>query len=131
MSQENVDVVQGLFDRWGSDYWREAIAEDVVWDVSAVPFAGMSGIYRGHAGVEQFFRNWLGPWENPIVELVEIAPAGDSVFVEMRWRARGRSSGAEVAQAFFGIYDLRGGRIVRFRQRETREDALEGAGLAE
>ena len=131
MSQENVEIVRGLFDRWGSEYWREAIAEDAVWDVSAVSFAGMSGVYHGHAGIEQFFRNWLGPWENPIVELVEIAPAGDSVFVEMRWRARGQSSGAEVEQDFFGAYDLRDGMIVGFRQCETRDQALEAAGLSE
>jgi hypothetical protein len=47
----------------------------------------------------------------------------------MRWRARGRSSGAEVQQDFFGVYDLRNGKIVSFRQRETREEALEDAGL--
>ena len=129
MSEENVEIVRALFDRWGSEYWREALAVDVVWDVSAVPFAGMSGVYHGHAGAEQFFRNWLGPWEDPTVELVEIAPAGDSVYVQMRWRARGRSSGAEVQQDFFGVYDLRDGLIVSFRQCETREEALEAAGL--
>jgi ketosteroid isomerase-like protein len=131
MSEENVEIVRGLFDRWGTDYWRDHVAEDVVWDTSAVDVAGASGIYTGHAGVEDFFREWLGPWEDPMVQLVEAIDAGDSVFIKMRWRGRGRGSGAEVQRDFFGVYEVRGGLIVGFRQAETRAEALEVAGLSE
>jgi ketosteroid isomerase-like protein len=131
MSQENVEIVREFFDRFGSDFWREHVAEDVVWDTSAVSYAGISGVYRGHAGVEQFFRNWLGPWESPTVELLEVIDAGDSVFTVMRWRARGRGSGVEVQRDFFGIYAFRDGVVVGFRQAETRAEALEAAGLKE
>ena len=131
MSQENVEIVKGFFDHFGSDEWREHVADDVVWDTSAVSYAGMSGVYTGHAGVEQFFRNWLGPWESPTVELLEVIDAGDSVFTVMRWRARGRGSGVKVQRDFFGIYDFRDGVVVGFRQGETRAEALEAAGLRE
>ena len=131
MSQANVEIIRGFFDHWGSDEWREHIAEDVVWDTSAVSYAGVSGVYRGHAGVEKFFRNWLGPWESPTVELVEIVDAGSSVFTVMRWRGRGRGSGVEVEREFFGIYDFSDGVVVGFHQAETRAEALEAAGLSE
>ena len=131
MSQDNVAIVKGFFNHFGSDEWREHIADDIVWDTSAVSYAGVSGVYRGHAGVEQFFRNWLGPWESPTVELLEVTDAGDSVFTVMRWRARGRGSGVEVQRDFFGIYDFRDGVVVRFHQSETRAEALEAAGLIE
>ena len=131
MSQGNVEIVKGFFDHFGSDEWREHVADDVVWDTSAVSYAGMSGVYRGHAGVEQFFRNWLGPWESPAVELLEVIDAGDSVFTVMRWRARGRGSGVEVQRDFFGVYDFRDGVVVGFRQGETRAEALKAAGLRE
>ncbi len=126
-----MEIVKRLFDRWGTDAWREIIAEDVVWDASAVSLAGVAGIYRGHAGVQQFFRNWLGPWDAPTVELLEAADAGDSVFIAMRWRGRGQTSGAEVQQDFYGVYDLRDRMIIGFRQRDTRAEALEAAGLSE
>jgi ketosteroid isomerase-like protein len=132
MSEENVEIVRQFFDRFGtSDAWREHVAEDVVWDASAVDFAGVTGIYHGHAGVEQFFRNWLGPWDNPTVELMEIRDAGESVFTGFRWRGRGRTSGVEVERDFYGVYDFRDGLLVGFRQRATREKALEAAGLSE
>jgi ketosteroid isomerase-like protein len=131
MSQENVEIVREFFDRFGSDFWREHVAEDVVWDTSAVSYAGVSGVYGGHAGVEQFFRNWLGPWESPTVELLEVIDAGDSVFTVMLWRARGRGSGVAVQRDFFGIYDFRDGVVVGFRQAETRAEALQAAGLSE
>ena len=129
MSEQNLEIVQGLFDRWGTDEWRRVISTDVVWDVSAVPFAGLAGVYMGHEGLEKFFRRWLGPWEAPAVELVELAAANDAVFTVMRWRARGRSSGAEVEQLFFGVYKLKDGVVVHFRQLETRDEALAAAGL--
>ena len=128
MSRENVEIVKGFSDRWGSDEWRSHVADDVVWDASGV---GVTGVYKGHAGVERFFRDWLGPWESPTVELLEIIDAGDSVFTVMRWRARGRGSGVEVQQDFFGIYYFRDGVVAGFRQAETRAKALEAAGLSE
>ena len=131
MSRENVEIVRRLFDRWGTEDWREIIAEDVVWDASAVSLAGVAGVYRGHTGVQHFFRAWLGPWDAPTVELIEAADAGDSVFIAMRWRARGQTSGAEVQQDFYGVYDLRDRMIVGFRQHDTRKEALEAAGLSE
>ena len=41
------------------------------------------------------------------------------LFTVMRWCARGRTSGVEVQQDFFGIYDFRDGLLVRFREVET------------
>ncbi len=130
MSQENVEIVKQLFDRWGTDDWKGIVSEDVVWDASAISLAGVAGIYSGHTGVQKFFRNWLEPWDAPTVELLEAADAGDSVFTAMRWRGRGRTSGVEVQEDFYGVYDLQHGMIVGFRQRDTREEALEAAGLS-
>ena len=130
MSEQNVETVRRLFDRWGTEEWRQMISEDVVWDVSGVSYAGIAGVYEGHAGLEDFFRSWLGPWEAPSVRPVEIVASGDAVFTVMRWRARGRQSGAEVEQEFFGVYELRSGTIIGFHQFETRQAALEAAGLA-
>jgi ketosteroid isomerase-like protein len=131
MSRANVEIVKQLFDRWGTEDWKRIIAEDVVWDTSAINLAGVADVYRGHAGLENFFRTWLGPWDSPTVEMLEAIDAGDSVFIAMRWRGRGRTSGVEVERDFYGVYDLQDRMIVRYRQRDTREEALEAAGLEE
>jgi ketosteroid isomerase-like protein len=43
----------------------------------------------------------------------------------------GRGSGVRTERDFFAVYDLRGSKVVRYRQYESREEALEAAGLSE
>jgi ketosteroid isomerase-like protein len=99
----------------------------VIWDTSAANLAG-AGIYHGHEGAERFFIEWLGAWRDPTVEHLELIDAGDSVVSIFRWTGKGKASGVETQQTFFGVYDLRGGKVVRYRQYETREEALAAAG---
>ena len=43
----------------------------------------------------------------------------------------GRGSGVRVERDFFGVYDLRDSKVVRFRLYESQEEALEASGLRE
>jgi ketosteroid isomerase-like protein len=79
--------------------------------------------------VERFFIDWLGTWQDLEIEYFELIDAGDSVVSVFRWRGRGKASGVETETTMFGVYDLREGRVVRYCQYETREEALEAAGL--
>jgi ketosteroid isomerase-like protein len=133
MSRENVEIVRDMTTRFATgdrESWREVIAEDVIWDTSATTMP-QAGVYEGHAGIERFFIDWLGTWENPLVENLEVIDAGDSVVVVFRWTGRGRTSGAETETTMFAVYDVKDGRIVRFRQYDTRRETLEAAGLSQ
>jgi FkbM family methyltransferase len=130
MSQENVEVVKEFtrsFEQGDRDSWREYFDPDVVWDSSATDFP-FAGVYHGHQGVEQFFRDWLPTWRDLEVATREYIDAGNSVVVVFRQTGTGRSSGIRIAQDFFGVYDLKDAKVVRFRQYESREAALEAAG---
>jgi ketosteroid isomerase-like protein len=127
--KDNAEIVRTLFEgAWRTEEWRELIAEDVVWDTSATEFPG-AGVDHGHEGVLGFFRTWLGAWEDPQVELVEAREGTRGVFAFFRWTGRGRTSGVPVERDFWGVYELRDGRIVRYFQARTREEALEAAGF--
>jgi uncharacterized protein len=133
MSQENIEVVKGMVQRFEAGdrtSWREVVAEDITWDTSAT-VTTTAGIRRGHAGVEAFFVEWFGAWEDAALEHLELIDAGDSVVAVFRWRGRGRTSGVQAERVFFAVYDLRDGKVVRYRQYETRAEALEAAGLHE
>jgi ketosteroid isomerase-like protein len=136
MSQENVEFVRAMFEGFEGiqagdrESWRGMIAEDVIWDTSATRFP-QAGVYEGHSGVERFFIDWLGTWERPVVEALDYIDAGDSVVVVFRWSGRGRTSGIDTAMTMFAVYDLKDAQVVRFRQYETRKQALEAAGLSE
>jgi ketosteroid isomerase-like protein len=133
MSEENVEIVRDMTNRFATgdrESWREVFAEDVIWDTSSTTIP-QAGVYEGHSGVERFFIDWLGTWENPLLETLELLDAGDSVISIFRWTGRGRASGVETETTMFAVYDVKDGRIVRFRQYDTRQEALEAAGLSE
>ena len=133
MSEENVKVVRDMTIRFASgdrDSWREVFAEDVVWDTSATTLP-QAGIYEGHAGLERFFVDWLGTWVDLTLDELDFIDAGDSVVAVFRWTGRGKASGVETDTMMFGVYEVKDGRIVRYRQYDTRREALEAAGLSE
>jgi ketosteroid isomerase-like protein len=133
MSEENVEIVKEftrLFEGGDRDAWREYFDPDVVWDTSASSMPS-AGVFRGHEGMEQFFRDWLGTWNDYEITAREYLDAGESVVIVFRQRGTGRGSGVQIERDFFGIYDLRESKVVRYRQYESREEALEAAGLRE
>jgi uncharacterized protein len=129
VSRENVEIIRELNARFVAGdrtSWKEVFSEDVVWDTTAGDLAG-AGVYHGHEGAERFFVEWLGAWQDPTVEILELIDAGDSVVSTFRWTGRGKASGVETQQTFFGVYELRDGKVIRYRQYETRDEALAAA----
>jgi uncharacterized protein len=132
MSQENVEVVKAFmtgFEAGDREEWREHFDPDVVWDTSASELPA-AGVYRGLEGVERFFRDWLGTWTNYDVATREYIDAGNAVVVVFRQSGTGRGSGVRVERDFFGVYDMRDSKVVRFRMYESQAEALEAAGLS-
>ena len=131
MSQENVELVKEftrLFEEGDREAWRDYFAPDVVWDTSesGMPWAD---VFYGHEGVERFFRDWLGTWRDFELATREYLDAGDAVVIVFRQRGTGRGSGVRIERDFYAVYDLRDSKVVRFRQYESRDQALEAAGL--
>jgi uncharacterized protein len=133
VSERNVEVVREMHERFAAgdrEFWREVFAEDIVWDTSATSMV-TAGMYEGHAGMERFFIDWLGTWKDLTFEPLEYIDAGDSVISIFGWSGRGKGSGVRTETTMFAVYDVEDGRIVRYRQYDTREEALEAAGVSE
>jgi ketosteroid isomerase-like protein len=133
MPRDNVELLRRTLERVGPhsenpEALYELLDEDVVWDASPFGIPDM-GVYRGHAGVREFWRRWLGPWEEWEFSPEEFIDAGDSVVVVMRQRARGKGSGAEVEQRHAQVWTFRDGKVVRHAQYPDRETALRAAGV--
>jgi ketosteroid isomerase-like protein len=131
MSQENVEIVRcccDAFDAGDYETALELLAPDVEYDLSHFPDGG---VYRGHEGVREAFRIWMGTWEDYRQEREPPIDAGDEVIVPTREYGRGKGSGLALERLTFGVWTLRNGTVVRFRFYPTLVEALEAVGLSE
>lgn len=62
---------------------------------------------------------------------VELIDTGGVMFTAERYGGRARLSGVETDSANWTVFTIRDGKIARGREYETREQALEAAGLSE
>lgn len=133
MSAENVELVKQftrLFEEGDRSSWRLYFDEDVIWDTSGTSLL-LAGVYEGHSGIEQFFSDWLSTWDDFEIQTREWIDAGDSVVVAFRQRGRGKGSGVVIDREFFGVYDIRNRLVVRYKQYESLDAALQAVGLRE
>jgi ketosteroid isomerase-like protein len=133
MSQENVEVVRGIYDEWGRGNLRAGIDH---YDprITFIPVEGRpdarDDVYLGVEGIGEFFRAWLKEWTDFSMTAEDFIEAGDSVVVTQRQRAEGRASGAPAEMAFFAVWTFRGRTVIRIEHFRSREEALEAAGLS-
>jgi ketosteroid isomerase-like protein len=132
MSQENVEIVREQFEATNRrDFARPM--EDWADDIEVVPAPGsLTSAASGREAVGEFFGDWFRAFGGGVhFEVTKIRGAGDTVVLEARHHARGRSSGVEVADNLFYEYHLHGGKIRRIIFHESWSKALEAAGLRE
>jgi ketosteroid isomerase-like protein len=134
MSQENVEVVRRQFEAFEqgdldavAEFWHPEIdwraVEGGVDDV---------GIIRGRDGLRRYYEDWIEVFDELHAEVeAVIFEAEDRVAVVVHNSGRGRSSGVRTEGRYYVVCKVRDGQIVSGREYETREEALEAAGLRE
>jgi ketosteroid isomerase-like protein len=128
MSRENVEAVRGSIEAYRRGDYAAAsayLAPDVVWEV------GQEGPARGPAAVQEAWKRWDSEWQELEMVAEELIAVGDNVVVAMRYRGRGRASGAEVVDQLFEVHRFRRRQCVHKTDYRQRSDALEAAGLTE
>jgi ketosteroid isomerase-like protein len=126
MSGEPADVVRELYRRMGSgEDPFPLLDEAIVWDVPMV-----EGVYHGHRGVAEFFRHWIGTWDDYriVLEDMRVAPDGRvlALFCE---EGSGRGSGVPVHLHPGSLWEVRDGKAVSYRGYLNRDEAIRDAGL--
>ena len=138
MSQENVEIVRRIYDaaaRRDSTTVLTLYDADVELDPSRLQFAGLAGgdagIYRGHEGLRNFFREWHEAWGVIEYDFEELIDAGNEYVISVVTRhARGRASGAEVERPFALLWTLHGSKVARVVWFLSRSEALEAVRLS-
>jgi uncharacterized protein len=132
MSQENVEIVRRLYETYDrGDYWAGLDSIDPDIEVETRLGMDLDGTYRGHAGLGEMMRAFWGEFEDIRSWIEEAIPAGSHVVVAARFSGRGKRSGVEIDMPAWHVWSLRDGKVVRWQQVRTKQEALEAAGLSE
>ncbi len=132
MSQENVDLVQrlyeaGLFDQDPAGWLPELATPDI--EYVNPPYAVEPGIRRGPEDVVAAMRRFSEVWRNSRHELHELFDGGDVVVAAISWYTLSRGSETELVQEEAHTWTIREGRIARFEWGLNLSSALRSAGL--
>lgn len=142
MSEENVEIVRGLLEPFVGinatevDFGAEAVRESIVQihspDVELTTLAsglgsGVGEHYQGLDGIVRYLREWLDPFSDYRIEILDYIDAGECVLVPSRQRGIGEGSGVKVEIELTTLYELRDGRIARIHQYDTLEEARTAA----
>jgi ketosteroid isomerase-like protein len=129
MSQENVELVRGWFERWNRRE-RDFLEDEVDPEVEVVsrlqpePYRGRAGLRKWMNEIDEQFEEWqlvADDWRD----------AGDTVVILGRIHLRGQGSGIELEERLGWLVELRDKRLRRLRIFVKPEEALEAAGLRE
>jgi ketosteroid isomerase-like protein len=132
MSQEDVDLIVRMYQRGREDAetFFAFCDPQIEWDMSRLTPDGR--VYRGHAGVREFWRAWAGTWDDFEFSIDKIVDAGGGeVVVRVNQAGTGRGSRVAVSFQFGQVWTVRDGTIVRHCAFPDFEQALAAVGLSE
>jgi ketosteroid isomerase-like protein len=133
VSQEKVEIVRGIYERWGQGDFR---AGTEFYDPNILlvlrPEFPDKGVYRGPEEIGRYMReDFLADLEDAVIIGEEFLDAGDTVIVRVNQVATGPVSGVRVGIRYYQAWTFRGKSVIRIESIRDREEALEAAGLRE
>ncbi len=133
MSQENVEIVRrgtDAYNRRDLDGTLENWAPDAVVDWSRSRGFD-AGVFRGHSEIKAHWQRLLEAFDEVRIELVDPIEVEEGVLiVENVGYLRGRD-GIEVQTRSAWLITIRDGETTSFTLYQTKQEALEAAGLEE
>ena len=133
MAQENVETVRRSFAEYNRGDVEGALEEwapDAVWHWSN-GHGFDAGVYRGRDEIRRFWQERGAAWEEVRFELIDLIEVEDDhVIVENVAYTRGRD-GIEVEARSAWLIKFRDGKQTSLTLYQSKQDALEAAGLEE
>jgi ketosteroid isomerase-like protein len=133
---ENLDLARSIYAAWERGDFNRAD-----WAHPEIEFVRVSGLVdrdsrTGLASMAESYREFLSAWEDVQVEATEFRELdNERVLVLLRWNARGKTSGLDIAQigskGGASLFQVRGGKVTRLVVYADRDRALADLGLKE
>jgi ketosteroid isomerase-like protein len=131
MSQENVEIVWGAFQRFEEGDMEGVLpyCDENIEIVQPVELPDVPRHQHGHAGVLEAFAVWPEQWDDYRIEVLRVSDIGDDVVVTLLNRGRGKESAIPVESQFTHVFSIREGKIVQWRIFMREQEAVQAVGL--
>ena len=136
MSQENVELIRGMYEAFGRGDIEAVLGpmdEGIEWNAAEnSPYADRNPYIGPQAVLEGVFMRLGQDWEVFEVKPEEFLDAGDRVVALGRYNAKHKASGREVWAQFAHVWGVREGKVTSFQQyTDTKQfaDAVQESGL--
>ena len=134
MSEDNLEVVRGVYQRWGRGDMGpdpDLFDPELVFE-SFMPDSSERVVSRGPEETQAFMREFLAQWTDYRLFGERFREIGaDRILVEGHQSGRGRLSGAAVKSPMNSVWTFRDGRVVHLVFEPDLQRALEAAGAAD
>lgn len=126
------DIVRGLYDAFAKgDMPRVLGAFDPKiewWEAEGFLYADGNPYIGPQSVAEGVFQRIVSDVEDFTVVPEKVIDGGDTVVVEGRYKGKMKSTGTPVDAQFAHVYELRGGKIIRFQQYTDTGQWMNAAG---
>jgi ketosteroid isomerase-like protein len=133
MSEEKVEIVRAIYERWSEGDFRgtaDSLDRHVVLVVN--PGFPDPGAYLGSEAVAAYTRSaMLEAWTDLRLAAENLVATEDSVLVDVAQRGIGSASGAPAQMRYFTLLSFRGRKVIRIESFREGSEALKAAGLPE
>lgn len=132
MSQENVDLYRRAWKAW-NDSDLAAFADTVSpdWEIrTTTTWPGIKPVYRGYAGLTEFWNTVREPWTDFLMEVEDAIDAGDRVIGLLRLRGTGRGSGVPITREYAHVATYVDGKNTLIQGYLTHREALDAVGMS-
>ena len=118
MGEQSVEVIKGMYEAFGRGDVPAvlgAMAGDIEWnEAEGMPYGG---VYRSPEAVAQ---NVFGPLLDDVPDFAlqpeEIIASGDTVVTVVRYTGTGKATGKKLDLPVVHVWQVRDGKVARFRQ---------------
>jgi ketosteroid isomerase-like protein len=132
MSEQNVELVRKGIEAFNRQDLTAGLAlwsddGELDWSRSNGP---LKGVYRGHDGLERFWKEFWATFEGVVIEPEEFIESGTDVVVVNTARIRGRDGIEVIAKSAF-VFTVEDGLQTRLQMFQEKTEALQAVGLSE
>ena len=129
MSEENSQIVLRALEAWNRGDLELALSfVDPEIEVEVALGSLSDGTYHGHAGLTKFLTEFWREFGTFRTEPHECVLVGDEVLLGVRHTGTGKGSGIAVDMWSWQVLTIHSGKVIRWRNFRTRENALEASG---